>query len=129
MEVIVKYENGERFEACAGEYTLTSGEGSDGNKARDGMYPPDMLAAATGACVGIYILRHCAHHDIPCEGLTIKVTRETAKAPSRTTRIEVKIEMPGELTDKQREGILRVADMCHIGQTLRRGAEVVCSLA
>ena len=128
MDVLVRYENGERFEATLGKYTLTSGKGADGDESRDGMPPADIVAAATGMCIGIYVVSHCSHHDIPCEGLTISVSRESAKAPSRTTRIEATIHMPGELTEKQRDAILRVAERCHVSQSLRRGVEVTCSL-
>jgi len=37
MEVLVKYENGYRFSATRGEYSVTAGRGDDGNNERDGM--------------------------------------------------------------------------------------------
>jgi uncharacterized OsmC-like protein len=126
--VLVKYENGDRFEAVCGGLSITSGKGSDGDTSRDNMFPPDMLATATAICIGIYIVRHCRNHNLSCEGLAIEVNRETAEAPARTTRIQAKVHIPSELSEKDREAILRVADRCHITQSVRRGLEVVCSV-
>lgn len=129
MEVLVKYDSGTRFTARCGDHTVATGRGEDGNPGRDGMYPAQLFAASIGMCVGGYVAAYCRHHDIPHESMTISVDRETAKAPSRTTRVDVRIELPVEVSEKDAKAILQVADRCHITNSVRKSMEVVCSLA
>jgi hypothetical protein len=97
MEVIVKYENGFRFSATCKGYMVTTGRGEDGNKERDGMWPAQLFEASIGMCIGGYIAKFCKEQGIPCEDMTIELSRRieansqgttpSGAKPSRTTRI------------------------------------------
>jgi len=129
MEVLVKYDSGTRFTATCGDHTVSTGRGDDGNPQPDGMYPAQLFAASIGMCIGGYVVSYCRHHDIPHESMTISVDRETAKAPSRTTRLIAEIKLDAQLSEKDAKAILHVADRCHITNSIRNSVEVVCSLA
>jgi putative redox protein len=139
MEVLVKYENGFRFSATCKGYTVTTGRGEDGNKERDGMWPAQLFEASIGMCIGGYIVKFCTERDIPCEDMTIELSRRietnssgttpSGAKPSRTTHIDVKILLGAELSSEQRQGILEAADNCHITQSIEQGMQIVCSLA
>jgi uncharacterized OsmC-like protein len=129
MEVLVKYDSGTRFTATCGNYTVSTGRGEDGNPGRDGMYPAQLFAASIGMCVGGYVAAYCQHHGIPYESMTVEVDRETARAPSRTTRLTAKIKLDAQVSEKHAKAILQVADRCHITNGIRAGMEIVCSLA
>ena len=128
MEILVKHEGGTRFSAACGPFTAYTGKGDDGDPSRDGMYPAQLFAASIGMCVGGYVLSYCQHHDIPHQGLAIDVDRETTRGPSRTTRIALKIRLPGPVSEKDAQAILQVADRCHITNSIRDPAEVICGL-
>ncbi len=128
MEILVKYENGTRFSATCDKWTVTTGKGDDGNEARDGMYPAQMFAASIGMCVGGYVLHYCEDHDIPYDDMTIEVDRQTAKHPSRTTKVSVNIRLGAPVSEQHAAGILRAADRCHITNSIRGGLEIACSL-
>jgi uncharacterized OsmC-like protein len=139
MEVLVKYENGFRFSATCKGYMVTTGRGEDGNKERDGMWPAQLFEASIGMCIGGYIAKFCKEQGIPCEDMTIELSRrieanlpETTPSgakPSRTTRIDVKILLGAKLSSEQRQGILEAADNCHITKSIEEGMQIVCSLA
>jgi uncharacterized OsmC-like protein len=129
MESLIRYDSGTRFTATCGDYTVATGRGEDGNPERDGMYPAQLFAASVGMCIGGYVAAYCKHHDIPHEGMTISIDRETAKAPSRTTRLTAEIKLDAQLSGKDAKAILHVADRCHITNSIRESMEVVCSLA
>ena len=129
MEILVEYENGMRFTATCDGHQVVTGEGNDGDTSRDGMWPAQLFAASLGMCIGGYVARFCQHHGIPCDDLRVELSRETARAPSRTTRVEARIHLGAKLTAEQEKGALRVADRCHITNSIRQGMEIVCSLA
>jgi len=129
MEILVTYENGHRFAATCHEHTVYTGKGDDGDASRDGMWPAQMFAAALGMCIGGYVASYCEHHNIPYDDLRIEVDRETADAPSRTTRVTARIILGANISEKDAQGILRVADRCHITNSIKHGMDVVCTLA
>ncbi len=129
MEVLVEYDNGTRFTATCDGYRVVTGKGDDGDSSRDGMYPAQLLVASLGMCIGGYVASYCKHHNIPCADLRIELDRDTARAPSRTTRVTAKIHLDAALSQKDAEAVLRVADQCHITNSIRQSMEVVCFLA
>jgi len=138
MEVLVKYENGFRFSATCKGYTVTTGRGEDGNQERDGMWPAQLFEASIGMCIGGYVAKFCKEQNIPCEDMTIELSRRIEANPSgttpsgaktsRTARIDAKICLGAKLSQKQQQGILEAADSCHITKSIEQGMQIVCSL-
>ncbi len=138
MEVLVEHESGFRFAATSRGYTVTGGKGEDGNEERDGMWPVQLFEASLGMCIGGYVRKYCTEHDIPCEGMTIELSRRmeagppdpvTGESRSLTSRINAVVHLDAELTEQQREEILAAADNCHITRSIAEGLEIDCSLA
>ena len=139
MEVLVKYESGFRFSATCRGFTVTSGRGEDGNEQRDGMWPAQLFEASIGMCIGGYVVKYCKERGIPCEDMTIELSRRiessstnatTSEAKlSRTTRIDAKIHLGAKLSPQQQQGVLEAADHCHITNSIIAGMQIICSLA
>jgi len=137
MEVLVKYENGFRFSATCKGYAVTTGRGEDGNESRDGMWPAQLFEASIGMCIGGYVAKFCKEQNIPCEDMTIELSRRieasssgtipSGAKPSRTARIDAKIYLGAKLSQKQQQGILEAADSCHITKSIEQGMQIVCS--
>ena len=138
MEVLVKYENGFRFSAKCKGCTVTTGRGDDGNNSRDGMWPAQLFEASIGMCIGGYIAEFCKKEGIPYNDIMIELSRriathtphaESDSKASFTSRIDVEICMGAELSEQQRQGILKAADNCHITKSIEEKMQIVCSLA
>jgi putative redox protein len=129
MEILVAHENGARFVATCDGHRVVTGKGDDGDSDRDGMWPAQLFVASLGMCIGGYVASYCKHHDIPCHDLRLELDRDTARAPSRTTCVTAKIYLGADLSEKDAEAILRVADQCHITNSIRQSMKVVCLLA
>ena len=129
MEVLVEYVNGKRFVATCDGHQVVTGKGDDGDSSRDGMWPAQLFVASLGMCIGGYVASYCGHHNINCDDLRVELDRETARAPSRTTRVRAKIYLGTKVSEKDAQAILRVADKCHITNSVKESMEVVCSLA
>lgn len=129
MEVLVKFDGGTRFVATCDGHEAATGTGDDGDDSRDGMWPAQLFIASLGMCIGGYVASYCDHHGIPYRDLRVELHRETARAPSRTTRVEATIRLGESLSPKDAQAVLQVADKCHITNSIKQGMEVVCLLA
>jgi uncharacterized OsmC-like protein len=108
-----------------------------------GPTPGDLLIAAVASCTAIYIGRNCRRLGIPLESVHIGVSREMAadSAPDgplagsggdvvpgdivfipRMTKV---VEVRGPLTEEHLATIKYLADHCAIGETVKRGLEIV----
>ena len=83
-------------------------------------YPsaPELLMAALGSCIGSVLVAFAERHDIPLEGMKIELDWEITERPHRIGEIAIDISLPGELPDKRRETLERVAHACLIHNTL-----------
>ena len=138
MEVLVEYENGFRFSATCKGYTVTTGHGDDDDKSRDGMWPAQLFEASIGMCIGGYIAEFCKKEGVSYNDMTIELSRRIETLPSDTaasdtkisftSRIDAKIHLGATLSERQRQGILKAANNCHITKSIEEGMKIVCSL-
>jgi putative redox protein len=126
--------SGYRAEVSAGRHTLVADEPVALGGTDEGPTPYDYLAAAVGACTAMTLRMYADRRGWPLEGVSVRLThprvhKEDCEAcPAEQVGIQEmarEIELSGDLTDEQREGLLRVADRCPVGQTLARGIRVV----
>lgn len=134
-EVAVRVEaSGFRAEVSAGGHTLVADEPISFGGTDQGPTPYDLLAAALGTCTAMTIRMYAARREWPLESVTVRLAHERVHEEDceecegksvgidRLTRV---IELDGDLTEEQREGLIRVADRCPVGQTLERGVTIV----
>jgi uncharacterized OsmC-like protein len=139
VEILVKYENGFRFSAECRGYTVTTGQGDDGKKERDGMWPAQLFEASIGMCIGGYIAKFCREQGIAYDDMTVELSRHiktvsSGTTPSggkisRTTGIDAQIRLGAKLSQEQQQGILEAAENCHITKSIEEGLQIVCTLA
>lgn len=89
-------------------------------------------------CIGGYIAKFCGEQGIPYDDMTIELSRRVKTSPSGTaasgaktsltTRIDARIYLGTELSQKQQQGILEAADSCHITKSIEQGMQIACSL-
>jgi len=127
-QILIRHESGLRFTVTCGDYTVVTGKGEDGDTSRDGMDPDQLFLASLGACIGVYVVGYCRHHGIPCDGMMIELSRETARAPSRTTKVSAIIRLGAEVSEKDAVALLQVAEHCHVHESIRRGVHLLVSL-
>lgn len=121
--MVVRYEGGTKFAAQIRGHRLLvdqpSGAGEDA-----GPMPIELLGAALGTCVALYVQQFCEARDLATEGLEVEVQQHGAKNPGRIGRFEVRVRLPGELPAHYVEMLERVARSCPAHNTLAHGAEV-----
>jgi uncharacterized OsmC-like protein len=114
----VTYRGGSRFDVTSGNHVIVTDQpvNDGGNDA--GMSPVELFVGSLASCVGYFVGRYCARHQIPCEGFTVNVDWSYAEQPHRVGAVELRVNLPSDLTPEQRDKLLKVAHGCTVHQSL-----------
>ena len=89
--------------------------------------PYDLILAALGSCTSMTVGLYARKKRIPLEDITVSLWHSKIHAADcdecetregRIDRIEVAIELTGEMSDEQRARLLQIAQMCPVHRTL-----------
>ena len=92
-----------------------------------GPSPYDLLLASLGTCTSMTISLYARRQKWPLEGVTVSLHHDKIHANDCTEcetrvgkidRIEREIQLTGNLTQEQREKLLKIADLCPVHRTL-----------
>ena len=117
-EVLVDHLGEVQFEVKARNHTIICDQLVENGGFDEGMTPPELLLASLGTCAGYYAVQYLKSRNLPMEGLRVRTTAEKAKAPARLSDFRIKLEIPIELEERHREGVLRAVHACLIHNTL-----------
>jgi putative redox protein len=92
-----------------------------------GPSPFDLLCAALGACTLMTMKLYAKRKGWALDRLNVRVTHQKGSIDQRD-RFDRLIEL-GDVTDEQREGLLKIAQRCPVDLLLERGADVTVSTA
>jgi putative redox protein len=98
-----------------------------------GPSPGELLLAALAACTAVYIGRNAERYGVPVESIDVGASFETAHDPtdgpldavSYLDRVVKRVEVRGPLNQDQLAMVRFWAEHCAIGETLRRGVDLV----
>jgi putative redox protein len=86
--------------------------------------PLELLSAALGTCVTLYVHQFLVTRDLPTEGLRVEVGTEMAYKPKRIGAFDVRVILPDGIAAEYHERIERVAASCPAHATLMHPPEV-----
>jgi|SRR6266853_942571 len=118
MEIQVEHLGGVQFEIKARQHQMVSDQPAENGGFDEGMTPPELLLASLGSCAGFYAAQYLRKNKLATEGTIVRVSAEKAKNPARMDNFRIHVEVPAELTDKDRQGIQESIDHCLIHNTL-----------
>jgi uncharacterized OsmC-like protein len=126
-------QSGFRAEISARGHTMVADEPVALGGTDEGPTPYDYLAASLGACTAMTIRMYADRRKWPLESVTVRITHsrvhekdcELCEAEQvGLDQLDRVIELTGDLTEEQREGLIRIGDRCPVGQTLARGIRI-----
>jgi putative redox protein len=130
MKVLVKHTQGAQFVAeNAQGHKIIVDLKKENDGFEEGQGPTEVLASVLGACIGSTVRVFCLRHDIPFDGLTIRVDFEKVENPSRLAKIDLELAFPGPFPEKYRNAVTRAAAQCTIHNTLTHPPEITIRLA
>lgn len=118
MEVIVEHLGGVQFEIKARQHAVVSDQPAENGGFDEGMTPPELLLASLGSCAGFYAAQYLKKNKLAIEGTLVRVSAEKLKDPARMDNFQIQVEVPGDLSERDREGIEQSVHHCLIHNTL-----------
>jgi putative redox protein len=118
MEILVEHLGGVQFEIKARQHQIVSDQPAENGGFDEGMTPPELLLASLGSCAGFYAAQYLKKNKLGTEGTIVRVSAEKAKDPARIDNFRIQVEVPGELSDKDRQGVEESIHHCLIHNTL-----------
>ena len=79
-----------------------------------GVDPHDLYDSAVGGCKALTVLWYANRKGIPVEDITVTVTRDGSGERSGLYRLRTVLEVTGDLTEEQRQELLKVAGKCPV---------------
>jgi len=119
-----------RHEIHVGHNSLATDEGPEMGGEGSGPTPHDLYDAALGACKALTVLWYANRKRIPVEGIEVLVDRDASEERTGVYRLSAELTLTGDLTDAQRDDLLRVASKCPIHRLMTEvRTEITTSLA
>jgi uncharacterized OsmC-like protein len=118
MMLQVQYKGGASFDVSSGKHTLVTDQPVEDGGSDAGMSPVELFVGSLASCVGYFVARYCARHQIPCEGFTVEADWTFAEQPHRVGSVDLQLSLPAALTPSQQQALLKVAHGCTVHQSL-----------
>jgi putative redox protein len=116
--MIIRYQNGTKFtvEERGHEITVDLPEEKGGTDS--GMTPSELLAAAFGSCICLYVTHYLKQVGEDPTGTTVDVHYEMAEKPMRIGHVHAVVNLPETVPEERRPTVERAAASCPIHHTL-----------
>ena len=126
--IVVTHEHGLSFAAQIREHRLITDQPTHVGGEDTGPSPMELVSAALGSCVALYVHQFCVNRGLPHEGLRVEVTPHNVANPHRIGELSVAVFLPGAYSPHTMEMLERVVRSCPVHNTLAHGAAVSVSI-
>jgi putative redox protein len=118
MRAIARRENGSlKHEIEMGEHQLVADEPENHGGTDEGPSPQELLAASLASCTAITIEMYANRKGWDIGDIAVDVDYEPAQRGS-PTKFAMKVLLPKELPEEQRERLMQIAAKCPVHRTL-----------
>ena len=124
VPMVVTHQGGLRFAAQVGAHELMFDQRVRAGGDDAGPSPIELLGAALGGCVALYVYKFLLARHLNTEGLRVEVSERSATKPHRIAEFDVHVALPDDVPDVYRPMIEAVARVCPVHNTLEHGASV-----
>lgn len=128
MIMKVTFRGGSRFDITSGRHTIVTDQPVEDGGQDAGISPVELFIGSLASCVGYFVGRYCARHKIACDGFTVDAEWSYAEQPHRVGTVDMRINLPVQLTPEQRERLLKVAHGCTVHQSIAVAPSVTIDL-
>ena len=121
---VVRHLGGLRFGADVRSHIVHTDQPIKGGGSGSAPSPVDLLGAALGSCIGLYVYQFCVTRHLAVEGMRVEVDQKSAVNLSRVAEFRVLVVLPEPLPPQYEAVLDRVVRGCPVYNTLACGATI-----
>ncbi len=122
MKVSVQRRKGYAHSLTAGKHTLIADEPPTAGGTDTGPRPTELLALSLASCTAITVEMYAERKQWDLGDVVVEVDYELD--PAGTSRFDVLVQIPGQVTDEQLERLRVIAGKCPVHRVLMGDAEI-----
>ncbi|WP_163576454.1 OsmC domain/YcaO domain-containing protein [Halomonas faecis] len=123
MEIKVNYLDNLRLEAKFDDFTVISDQPIRYKGDGSAPGPFDYFLASSAMCAAYFVKVYCNARNIPTENIRLSQNNIVDPENRYQQIFKIQVELPADLSDKDRQGILRSIDRCTVKKVVQTGPE------
>lgn len=123
MEIKVNYLDNLRLEAKFDDFTVISDQPIRYKGDGSAPGPFDYFLASSAMCAAYFVKVYCKARDIPTENIRLSQNNIVDPENRYNQIFKIQVELPDNISDKHRQGILRSIDRCTVKKVVQTGPE------
>ncbi|MFS1439042.1 OsmC domain/YcaO domain-containing protein [Shewanella sp. 10N.286.48.A6] len=123
MEIKVNFLDNLRLEAKFDDFTVTADQPIRYKGDGSAPSPFDYFLASSALCAAYFIKVYCKARDIPTENIKLSQNNIVDPEDRYNQIFQIQVELPDDISEKDRTGILRSIDRCTVKKVVQTGPE------
>ncbi|RUR07806.1 OsmC domain/YcaO domain-containing protein [Legionella sp. km772] len=123
MEIKVNFLDNLRLEAKFDDFTVLADQPIRYKGDGSAPSPFDYFLASSALCAAYFIKVYCKARDIPTENIRLSQNNIVDPEDRYNQIFQIQVELPDDISAKDREGILRSIDRCTVKKVVQTGPE------
>jgi ribosomal protein S12 methylthiotransferase accessory factor len=123
MEIKVNYLDNLRLEAKFDDFTVISDQPIRYKGDGSAPGPFDYFLASSAMCAAYFVKVYCNARDIPTENIRLSQNNIVDPENRYQQIFKIQVELPEDISEKDRQGILRSIDRCTVKKVVQTGPE------
>ncbi|QDE32366.1 OsmC domain/YcaO domain-containing protein [Shewanella polaris] len=123
MEIKVNFLDNLRLEAKFDDFTVTADQPIRYKGDGSAPSPFDYFLASSALCAAYFIKVYCKARDISTENIKLSQNNIVDPEDRYNQIFQIQVELPDDLSDKDRQGILRSIERCTVKKVVQTGPE------
>jgi ribosomal protein S12 methylthiotransferase accessory factor len=125
MEIKVNFLDNLRLEAKFDDFTVIADQPIRYKGDGSAPGPFDYFLASSALCAAYFVKLYCETRNIPTENIRLSQNNIVDPENRYNQIFKIQVELPADISDKDRQGILRSIDRCTVKKVVQAGPEFV----
>ena len=125
MEIKVNYLDNLRLEAKFDDFTVIADQPIRYKGDGSAPGPFDYFLASSALCAAYFVKVYCQSRDIPTDNIRLSQNNIVDRENRYKQIFKIQVELPADISEKDRQGILRSIDRCTVKKVVQTGPEFV----
>ena len=125
MEIKVNFLDNLRLEAKFDDFTVVADQPIRYKGDGSAPGPFDYFLASSALCAAYFVKLYCSTRNIPTDNIRLSQNNIVDPENRYNQIFKIQVELPADISDKDRQGILRSIDRCTVKKVVQEGPEFV----